>query len=151
MKRFIMEKLLEWKNDIQRKPLLLMGARQVGKTFILQQFANENFEQVHYINFDNDQLSALFEKGPYDTEEIIFQIELTLKKKIELEKDVIFFDEIQEQPRAIESLKYFCENLPQLAICCAGSHIGIEGSKCSFPVGKVNYLHLYPMSFGLSR
>ena len=147
MKRRMMNELVAWKDLSSRKPLLLQGARQVGKTFLLEQFGIENFRRMHYLNLEDPVHASLFERGPFDTESIILEMEFELAAEIERGEDVVFIDEIQESPKAINSLKYFCEKHPDLAVCCAGSHIGIEGARGAFPVGKVNFLGLFPMSF----
>ncbi|MBF0298060.1 MAG: ATP-binding protein [Oligoflexia bacterium] len=148
MKRIIYNDLLKWKNSVQRKPLILKGARQVGKSYILKEFGKKNFKKVHVIDFekDNDKFSPIFD-GDLDYKRLLLQLSLTLKSDIDKKNDLIIFDEIQNCPRAITSLKYFCEDLPELAICCAGSLLGIKLSKESFPVGKVNFLEMFPLSF----
>lgn len=147
MQRFIMQKLINWKNNPSRKPLILKGARQVGKTYILKQFGKENYENVAYFNFDHDNgLASLFlnTKNP---KRIIEQLTLVDGKKINPGTTLIIFDEIQECGDALNSLKYFCEETPEYHIVCAGSLLGIRLSKTSFPVGKVEFLNLYPMTF----
>ena len=147
MQRFIMDKLIKWKNSKTRKPLILKGARQVGKTYILRQFGNENYENIAYFNFDNDKdLYNLFEntKAP---KRILEQLAFIYGKAILPEKTLIFFDEIQECPNALNSLKYFQEEANEYHIVCAGSLLGIRLSHTSFPVGKVDFLEMYPMTF----
>ena len=142
-----MDKLVEWKNNINRKPLILKGARQVGKTYILKEFGRLNYDNVAYFNFDHDNdLAALFinTKNP---KRIIEQLTFVAGKKISPETTLIIFDEIQECPDALNSLKYFCEEAPEYHVVCAGSLLGIRLSKTSFPVGKVEFLNLYPMTF----
>lgn len=147
MKRFIMNNLIKWKNSSSRKPLILKGARQVGKTYILKEFGNLNYENVAYFNFDyNNDLSDLFDNTK-DPKRIIEQLTLVNGKKINPGTTLIIFDEIQECPNALNSLKYFCEETPEYHIACAGSLLGIRLSKTSFPVGKVDFLNLYPMTF----
>ena len=147
MKRFITEKLLEWKNSKDRKPLILKGARQVGKTFILQEFGKNNYDDIAYFNFDHDDgLSDLFENTK-DPKRIIEQLSLVNGKKINPETTLIIFDEVQECPNALNSLKYFCEEASNYHVACAGSLLGIRLSKTSFPVGKVDFMNLYPMTF----
>lgn len=147
MKRFITEKLLNWKNSKDRKPLILKGARQVGKTYILQEFGENNYDNVAYFNFDyNDGLAELF-LNTKDPKRIIEQLSLANGKKINPETTLIIFDEIQECPNALNSLKYFCEEANEYHVACAGSLLGIRLSKTSFPVGKVDFLNLYPMTF----
>lgn len=147
MKRKIMSDLIEWKNSKNRKPLILKGARQVGKTYILKEFGNKYYNNVAYFNFDHDNgLYSLFENSK-NPDRIIEQLSLVNGLKIEKGKTLIIFDEIQECPDALNSLKYFCEDEPEYHIACAGSLLGIRLSKTSFPVGKVDFLNLYPMTF----
>lgn len=147
MERFIMKKLINWKNSKNRKPLILKGARQVGKTYILKQFGKENYEGIAYFNFDHDEnLYNLF-KNTKDPKRILEQLTFIYGKAILPEKTLIFFDEIQECPNALNSLKYFQEEANQYHIVCAGSLLGIRLSHTSFPVGKVEFMNLYPMSF----
>lgn len=147
MKRFIMDKLISWKNSSTRKPLILKGARQVGKTYILKQFGIENYTDMVYFNFDHDEnLSKLF-SNTKDPKRILEQLVLVSGKKIVPHETLIIFDEIQECPNALNSLKYFCEETPDFHIVCAGSLLGIRLSHTSFPVGKVDFLDLYPMTF----
>ena len=147
MERFITKKLLDWKNSKDRKPLILKGARQVGKTYILKEFGKNNYENVAYFNFDHDDgLAKLFlnTKNPI---RIIEQLSLVNGKKINPNTTLIIFDEIQECPDALNSLKYFCEEAREYHVACAGSLLGIRLSKTSFPVGKVDFLSMYPMTF----
>lgn len=137
-----------WKDKKERLPLILKGARQVGKTWILQEFGKECFEDVLYINFENtSNISDLFD-GNIEPKRIIEYLSAIHHKKIEPEKTLIIFDEIQELPRAITSLKYFAEQAPEYAICCAGSLLGVFlHDEVSFPVGKVDFLELQPLDF----
>lgn len=148
MKRIVLENLKEWKEKKDRKPLILQGARQVGKTWLLQEFGRQCFDDVCYINFErNVPINQSFE-GALDPQRIIHELSLHHGRTIQPHKTLIIFDEIQEVPRVLTSLKYFCEEMPDYAICCAGSQLGValhEGT--SFPVGKVEFLHLRPMSF----
>ena len=147
MKRNIWNKLIEWKNKKDRKPLVLKGARQVGKTYILQVFGKECFSRVHYLNFEkHKQLAEIF-AGDLIPQNILRDLSFYLNAPINQENDLIVFDEIQNAPRALTSLKYFQEELPELAICAAGSLLGIQLSDESFPVGKIEFLHMFPMSF----
>jgi hypothetical protein len=142
-----MEKLIEWKNDKNRKPLILRGARQVGKTYILKQFGNENYEGVAYFNFDHDtQLYTIFEDTK-DPIRILEQLSFVYGKAIKPEKTLIIFDEIQECPNALNALKYFEEEAKEYHIVSAGSLLGVRLSHTSFPVGKVDFLDMYPMTF----
>ncbi|MCH3962054.1 MAG: ATP-binding protein [Solobacterium sp.] len=148
MYRTAIEKLYEWKNSIVRKPLIIEGARQVGKTWLMKEFGSKAYKNTVYINFDaNEKMAELFSTN-LNTDRIILGLELYSGQKIEADNTLIIFDEIQEVPKALSSLKYFYENAPQYHIICAGSLLGIalhEGT--SFPVGKVNFLKLYPLSF----
>ena len=147
MKRFILEKLIKWKESKYRKPLVLKGARQIGKTYILKQFGEENYEGVAYFNFDHDEnLYNLF-SNTKDPKRILEQLAFIYGKAILPEKTLIIFDEIQECPNALNSLKYFQEEANEYHIACAGSLLGIRLSHTSFPVGKVEFLNMYPMTF----
>ena len=147
MQRFILKKLIEWKESKYRKPLILKGARQVGKTYILKQFGKENYEGVAYFNFDHDEdLYNLFENTK-DPKIILEQLAFIYGKAIIPGKTLIIFDEIQECPNALNSLKYFYEEANEYHIACAGSLLGIRLSHTSFPVGKVDFLNMYPMTF----
>ncbi len=147
MERFILKKLIEWKNSKTRKPLILKGARQVGKTYIVKQFGKENYMGVAYFNFDHDKdLYNLFDNTK-DPKRILEQLAFIYGKAIIPQKTLIFFDEIQECPNALNSLKYFQEEANEYHIICAGSLLGIRLSHTSFPVGKVEFLDMYPMSF----
>jgi predicted AAA+ superfamily ATPase len=147
MERLLYQRLLAWKTSNYRKPLLLQGARQVGKTFLLKEFGRREFKQVHYINFEKRRdLDFLF-KETFDTKRIIENLSLILDKEIDIKTDLLIFDEIQECPGALTSLKYFNEDMKELALCCAGSHIGVSLNVKSFPVGQVDFLNLFPMNF----
>ena len=145
MQRFIMEKLVKWKNDKNRKPLILKGARQVGKTYILKEFAKNEYLDLAYFNFDHDESLASLFKNSKDPKRIIEQLILVHGKKIIPGKTLIFFDEIQECSDALNSLKYFYEEANEYHIVSAGSLLGIRLSHTSFPVGKVDFLNMYPM------
>ncbi|MBQ8013877.1 MAG: ATP-binding protein [Treponema sp.] len=148
MRRNFIEKLIEWKESPNRKPLVLWGARQVGKTWLLKEFGKTCFENVLYISFYNNKKdSDLFERD-YDTKRILGALEIQHHIKILPSKTLIIFDEIQAAPKVLESLKYFCEEASEYALVAAGSLLGVsihEG--LSFPVGKVNELRLFPMTF----
>lgn len=147
MKRFIIEKLGEWKNNKYRKPLILKGARQIGKTYILKKFGKEYYEGVAYFNFDHDEdLYNIFENTK-EPRRILEQLSFIYGKAILPGKTLIIFDEIQECPNALNSLKYFQEEANEYHIACAGSLLGIRLSHTSFPVGKVEFLNMYPMTF----
>lgn len=147
MKRFLTKELLSWKNNPNRKPLLLKGARQVGKTTLLHQFGKENFKEVHSFNFEeNLDLCEIFSKN-IDPHHLIRELKFYQNKDIDINTDLLFFDEIQACPRALTSLKYFQEKMPNAALCAAGSLLGVYLAPVSFPVGKIDILHLYPMCF----
>ena len=148
MQRYALKHLINWKNKKNHKPLVIQGARQVGKTWLMQEFGKKYYEQVAYINFDVDVKSREIFDVDYDTERLIMDIGLATKTKINPENTLIILDEIQECPRALTSLKYFHENAPQYDIIVAGSLLGVachEGT--GFPVGKVSFMNLYPLSF----
>ena len=149
MKRKLYDKLLDWKKSERRKPLLLEGARQVGKTYLLKQFGEKEFKKTVYLNLDKDRdrFEIIFEDsiGP---KAIIAKLETVLGEKIEPEETLVIFDEVQEVPRSLTSLKYFCEEASEYYIAASGSLLGIAMHQgTSFPVGKVDYLTLEPMSF----
>ena len=148
MKRFILNDLIKWKNSKYRKPLILKGVRQVGKTWILKEFGKLYYENIAYFNFDeNIEYREFFEKTK-DVNRILQNLMFISGEKIEPEKTLIIFDEIQDCPNVINSLKYFYENAPEYHIACAGSLLGIALAKpSSFPVGKVDFLNIYPMTF----
>ena len=145
MQRLIYNELLKWKTSPGRKPLIIYGARQVGKTWLMQKFGRTNFENTLYLNFDTQKnLSSIFE-SKIDPMHIIEQLERIYHTKIYADKTLLIFDEIQECQRAKDSLKYFNENAPQYHITAAGSFLGVASGR--FPVGQVNCLTLYPLSF----
>lgn len=147
MKRKLHDKLLEWRDSRDRKPLLLKGVRQVGKTYLLKDFGEGIYKACHHFNFEKDKkLSKIFETDLFPRR-IVDELAIHSGKKIDISTDLVIFDEIQECPRALTSLKYFCEEMPNLALCAAGSLLGVKLSGESFPVGKVEFLHLYPMNF----
>ena len=147
MKRSMMGRLLKWKAESGRKPLILKGVRQVGKTHLLKEFGKVHFPKCHYLNFEKKpDLSKIFEVD-LDPKRILTELSFYLNSSIDVKKDLVIFDEIQEIPRALTSLKYFCEDCPELHICAAGSLLGIHLSPESFPVGKVTFQTLRPMSF----
>lgn len=147
MKREVIHQLYEWKEKKGRKPLILQGARQVGKTWLMKTFGKEAFEKCVYINFENDsRLSGLFEKD-FDIQRILFEIQLATGIMPDKET-LLLFDEIQEVKRGITALKYFYENAPEFPIIAAGSRLGVATRQNdSFPVGKVDFLSVYPLSF----
>lgn len=148
MYRIAMEKLLKWKESKHRKPLIIEGARQVGKTWLMKEFGKQAYADTVYINFDSNSRMAELFSSDLDTNRLIMGLELYADRKIDPENSLLIFDEVQEVPRALTSLKYFCENAPQYHIVCAGSLLGIAlHHGTSFPVGKVDFLKLYPLSF----
>lgn len=148
MYRIAIEKLYKWKNSKRRKPLIIEGARQVGKTWLMKEFGKQAYADTVYINFDSNSRMADLFSADSDTDRLIMGLELYAGRKINPDNTLLIFDEVQEVPRALASLKYFYENAPQYHIVCAGSLLGIalhQGT--SFPVGKVDFLKLYPLSF----
>lgn len=148
MYRIAIEKLYKWKESKRRKPLIIEGARQVGKTWLMKEFGEKAYQDTIYINFDsNSRMSELFSED-LNVDRLIMGIELYAGKKIDPDHTLLIFDEVQEVPKALSSLKYFYENAPQYHIVCAGSLLGIAlHGGTSFPVGKVDFLNLYPLSF----
>ena len=148
MQRALMDRLVNWKNAARLKPLILNGARQVGKTWLLKEFGRLHFESVAYVSLDNDALARSYFDSDFDTARIITSLSLELDMDIEPEKTLIVLDEVQACPKAITSLKYFCENASEYAVAAAGSLLGISATEgTGFPVGKVNMLDLHPLSF----
>ena len=148
MERELFAKLEKWKNKKKRKPLIIQGARQVGKTWIMKEFGARYFKNTIYINFDNNEIMKKVFEIDFDTSRIISAIKIEFGKSFNVEDTLIIFDEIQEAPKALASLKYFNENASQYAIMAAGSLLGValhQGT--SFPVGKVDFMHLYPLNF----
>ena len=148
MYRSAMEQLNKWKQKTNKKPLIIRGARQVGKTWLMKEFGKTAYEKTVYINFDNNpQMKELFSLD-MRIDRIIMGIELYVGHKISPHNTLLIFDEVQEVPKALSSLKYFNETAPEYQIVCAGSLLGIalhQGT--SFPVGKVEFMDLYPLSF----
>lgn len=148
MKRLITENLISWQNDVKRKPLLISGMRQIGKTWIIKNFGENYFLGMLYVNFDSEPNVCDIFKNSKDPEKITFELSLFYHKKIDLNNTLIFFDEIQECNEALNSLKYFYEAKKNCYVIGAGSYLGITLSKgSSFPVGKVDLLEMRPMSF----
>lgn len=148
MERFIMQDLIAWKNRTDRKPLILLGARQVGKTYILKEFGRREYENIAYINCDNNAMMKDLFAPDYNIERIILTIGAITGEKIKPGKTLIVMDEIQELHRGLSSLKYFCENAREYHVAVAGSLLGLtlhHGE--SYPVGKVNTLNMYPMTY----
>ncbi len=147
MKRNIEKQLQDWKISKNRKPLILKGARQVGKTFSLLEFAEKNYKNYHYINFEKNKNFHKAFTSSLEPKLIIDKLSTELETTINPKEDLIIFDEIQSCGEALSSLKYFCEDLPELHLCAAGSLLGLKLNDISFPVGKVNYLEMFPMTF----
>ena len=149
MKRKILSDLLAWKNKGTRMPLILSGARQVGKTYIVSQFGKENFENMIYLNMEIEQSLSRLLETEMSPDKILRFIEILKAEKITAGRTLIFFDEIQASERALNSLKYFCEQTPQYHIIAAGSLLGVavNRGKYSYPVGKAEELTLFPPGF----
>ncbi len=147
MKREAMKDLIEWKKKAGRKPLIMRGVRQSGKTWLMKEFGKTNFLSFAYVNFDNNSRMKKLFSGDYDIKRIINGLELESGVKINPEQTLLILDEIQECSTAISSLKYFNENAPEYMIIAAGSLLGIASSGTSFPVGKIEFLDLFPMSY----
>lgn len=148
MKRFALERLKEWKEKPNRKPLIIRGARQVGKTWLMKEFGKTFFEKVAYVNFDsNTRMQQVFD-GEINIERIVLAISAETGISVNPENTLLIFDEVQEVPKALSSLKYFCENAPEYAVVAAGPLLGVTLHKgTSFPVGKVDFMDLYPLTF----
>ncbi len=149
MKRDISRQLEAWKERKRRNPLIVKGARQVGKTYILKAFGQQCFPQYHYFNFEEDnQVKKIFTPD-LKPRRILDELSFYVNAPIDSANDLLIFDEIQHCPRALTSLKYFAEEVPGLAICCAGSLLGLFFGESPFPVGKADFLPLSPLSFGV--
>lgn len=149
MKRKIYDELIKWKNVLNPKPLMLMGVRQCGKTYIIQEFCQNNYKKVIYVNlFSQDNIIDLY-KSNFTSDEKFLQLKVLLDNELEDDDTCIFIDEIQESEELISELKYFNEEHPKMHIICAGSLLGLKLKrlKKSFPVGKVTMLNMYPMDF----
>lgn len=148
MERLILKQLLNWKNSPYRKPLILKGVRQVGKTWVLKEFGRRYYENTAYFNFDENEEYKQFFETTKDVNRILQNLMLVSGQKILQEKTLIIFDEVQDCPEVINCMKYFCENAPGYHVACAGSLLGIALAKpSSFPVGKVNFMQIDPMTF----
>lgn len=148
MKRHLMQKLRQWKTAAGRLPLIVQGTRQVGKTWLLQEFGRQEFDNVCYVNFEQMQSLRTIFDGDLMPQRIIDRLSLLTDTDISEHSTLIIFDEVQEVPRALTSLKYFAEQAPGYAICCAGSLLGVALHRgTSFPVGKVEFMRLEPMTF----
>ena len=149
MERTLESELKRWQLSPVRKPLLLLGARQVGKTWLMQHFGHKNYHSVVYIRFDrNERMKRIFETSNFDMHELLLLIQAETKTKVQAGETLIILDEIQECPAALTSLKYVCEDLPDYHVMAAGSLLGVKQHHgTGFPVGKVNTMTLYPLSF----
>ena len=148
MNRYVEKALLKWKNNPLRKPLLLMGARQVGKTWLMREFGRKYFKNVVFISFDNNERIRDVFQGGYDIQRILLMLQAESGVKIDAKHTLIIFDEVQECPKALTSLKYFCENAREYHVVAAGSLLGLQVHEgTGFPVGKVDMINLYPMTF----
>lgn len=148
MDRIIYKELVNWKNRPSRKPLLVQGARQVGKTYAIKAFGKAEFSNCIYMNFDENPEFKDFFQNTKDVQRIVTNIELAFGIKIEASTTLLFLDEIQECNEALNALKYFYENHPEYYICCAGSLLGVALTRgSSFPIGKVDFCTMYPLSF----
>lgn len=148
MDRFLMEQLTAWKKSPRRKPLILNGARQVGKTWLLKEFGKLHFAKTAYISLDNNSIARSLFEADFDTTRIISELSLLTNVKIDAQDTLIILDEIQAAPKAITALKYFRENAPEYTVAAAGSLLGISATEgTGYPVGKVDSLDLFPLSF----
>jgi len=147
MKRNVKTALEEWRLSSDRKPLILRGARQVGKTYALKAFGKRAFPRCHYVNFEEDERSGRIFERDLKPDRILDGLQFHLDQAINRHEDLVIFDEIQRCPRALTSLKYFSEEMPELALCAAGSLLGVGLNMESFPVGKIRFLDLYPLTF----
>lgn len=148
MERFALQKLIDWKDSRYRKPLILRGARQVGKTWLLKEFGKTCYENIAYFNFDEHEEYKQFFENTKDIRRILDNLTFASGSEINPGSTLIIFDEIQECPKALNTLKYFYENANEYHVVCAGSLLGISLAKpSSFPVGMVNFLNIYPMTF----
>ena len=147
MNRNVTASLEAWRLSSDRKPLILRGARQVGKTYTLKEFGKNDFPRCHYVNFEEDERPGRIFEHDLKPSRILDGLQFHLDQAIHRHEDLIIFDEIQRCPRALTSLKYFSEEMPELALCAAGSLLGVGLNRESFPVGKIQFLNLYPLTF----
>ena len=147
MKRNVTESLNDWKSSAIRKPLILKGARQVGKTHTLKEFGGAAFSRCHYVNFEEDERLGRILEQDLKPHRILDELQFYLDQIIDRRRDLVIFDEIQRYPKALTSLKYFSEDMPELALCAAGSLLGVTLHEDSFPVGKVQFLDMHPLAF----
>jgi uncharacterized protein len=144
VERSLYTDLVTWRADGRRKPLILDGARQTGKTWLLRRFGEREFGATHYINFESDPVASSIFDGNLSPGSVVPMIELYTGRPINARRDLIILDEVQLCAQAMTSLKYFAEQAPEYAVCCAGSLIGLAGSSGSYPVGKVTTRSLFP-------
>ncbi|NGX51132.1 MAG: hypothetical protein K1060chlam2_00990 [Chlamydiae bacterium] len=148
MERDIYQLLEKWKRSNRRKPLVLNGARQVGKTYSLRQFGRTSYEKIAYLNFEREEKIAQYFEDTLDPKQLIKILSIHAEVEIEPHRTLLILDEIQECPKALNSLKYFCEEANEYHVVAAGSLLGVKIAKeKGFPVGKVNFLHMYPLTF----
>lgn len=148
MERLVLKDLVRWKESKYRKPLIVKGVRQVGKTWILKEFGKRYYENTAYFNFDENMEYKQFFETTKDVSRILQNLMLASGQTIQPGKTLIIFDEVQDCPQVINSMKYFCENAPQYHVACAGSLLGLALAKpSSFPVGKVDFLQIDPLTF----
>ena len=148
MRRYAVDRLVDWKSEKKRKPLIIRGARQVGKTWLMKEFGNTHFENMAYINLDNNPRMRTLFNGDYSIPRLIEGLQVESGERINPQTTLLVFDEVQEAPKALSSLKYFYENAPEYAILAGGSLLGVALHRgTSFPVGKVDFCHLYPLNF----
>ncbi|KAF0194291.1 MAG: hypothetical protein FD169_1858 [Bacillota bacterium] len=148
MYRRALEDLIGWKNSRARKPMIIRGARQVGKTWLMREFGRTQYKQYAYINFDNNERMEHLFSGNLDISRIVTALQIESGVSIDADNTLVIFDEVQEVPNALTSLKYFCENAPQYHVIAAGSLLGVAlHPGASFPVGKVDFMDLYPLDF----
>jgi hypothetical protein len=148
MKRKIIDNLIQWKNESDRKPLIIKGTRQVGKTWVLKEFGRTHFHRYHYCNFEDTPFLQSIFKRDLNPHRIVTELSFFLETPINIETDLLIFDEIQKCQEAVTSLKYFNENMGALALCAAGSLLGVFHGESSFPVGKVSFVDMFPLDFG---
>ena len=147
MRREIARRLEDWHIAEDRKPLIIKGVRQCGKTYSMLEFGRGYFPKFHLINFEQSESAKTIFEGDLDPQRIITEISFLLNTSIDIQNDLVIFDELQACPKAITSLKYFSEQMPELALCCAGSLLGLALTPSSFPVGKTDFISLFPLSF----
>lgn len=147
MRRLYYQKLQEWAVSEHKKPLMLRGVRQCGKTYLLRHFGENAFPRVHYFNLEREPVLASVFASDLNPRHLITQLSFHQNRRIDSAHDLVILDEIQAIPRALTSLKYFQEDMPELAVCCAGSLLGVKLNESSYPVGKIQTDYLYPLTF----